>query len=113
MHFLHGLGIENIAARVSALGTYLIEELDKIGCRVLTPIDPAMRHGLIVYTNGSLEKDREVVAALRSVKPKPVKVGACSLGGVEGIRVATNFFNTREDIDVLIDAQKAFFKQGS
>jgi cysteine desulfurase / selenocysteine lyase len=113
LNFLHGLGIENIAARVSELGTYLIEELEKTGCKVLTPVDPAMRHGLIVYTNGSLEKDREVVEALKSVKPKPVKVSACSLGGVQGIRVATNFFNTREDIDVLIDAQKAILKKVS
>ena len=112
LDFLHGLGISNIASRVNELGGYLIEQLEKSGCKVLTPVEPSKRHGLIVYTNGSLEKDIEVTQALSMAKPKPIRLGTCSLGGIQGIRVATNFFNTKEDIDALITAQKTFNKSG-
>jgi selenocysteine lyase/cysteine desulfurase len=112
LDFLHGLGINNIASRVSELGGYLIEELGKAGCRVLTPVEPGKRHGLIVYTNGSLQKDQEVVNALSTARPKPIRVGTCSLGRIEGIRATTNFFNTKEDIDALISAQKLFVATG-
>ena len=112
LEFLHDLGIGNIAERVNTLGGYLAEQLQGIGCEVLTPMDPKKRHGLIVYTNGSLEKDRKVCEALAGLKPKPINVSTCSLGGIEGIRVATNFFNTREDIDMLVEAQKNFNRSG-
>jgi cysteine desulfurase / selenocysteine lyase len=110
--FLHGLGIANIASRVSELGGYLIAQLEQAGCKVLTPVDVNKRHGLIVYTNGSLDKDREVTEALTMANPKPIRVSTCSLGGIEGIRVATNFFNTKEDIDTLVAAQKSFNETG-
>lgn len=112
LDFLHGLGIPDIAARVRELGGYLVEELEQAGCRVLTPKTANKRHGLIVYTNGSLEADRRAVEALGQAKPKPIRVSTCSLGGIEGIRVATNFFNTVEDIDLLVSAQKQFMKTG-
>jgi selenocysteine lyase/cysteine desulfurase len=112
LEFLHGIKIPNIAKRVNELGGYLVTQLELAGCKVLTPVDADKRHGLIVYTNGSLDKDREVTQALNEAKPKPIKVGTCSLGGIEGIRVAANFFNTKEDIDALISAQKSFIKTG-
>ncbi len=112
LDFLHGIGIANIAQRVKELGGYLIEQLQQSACKVLTPPEVNKRHGLIVYTNGSLERDREVTEALAMAKPKPIRVSTCSLGGVEGIRVATNFFNSKADIDALISAQKSFIKTG-
>ena len=112
LEFLHDLGIANIAQRVNSLGGYLAEQLQEVGCEVLTPMDPKKRHGLIVYTNGNLEKDRQACEALATHKAKPINVSTCSLGGIEGIRVATNFFNTREDIDMLVAAQKSFNKSG-
>lgn len=110
--FLHGMEIPKIANRVNELGAYLIAQLQEAGCKVLTPVEADKRHGLIVYTNGSLDKDREVAQALSMANPKPVKVSTCSLGGIEGIRVAANFFNTKADIDALIDAQKTWLKTG-
>jgi len=112
LDFLHGLGIARIAARIRELGGYLIAQLEQAGCRVLTPVEADKRHGLIVYTNGSLEQDREVSQALASAKPKPVRVSTCSLGGIEGIRVAANFFNTKEDVDALVTAQSAYIRTG-
>ena len=108
LKFYEKVGIKNIEKRVRYLGGYLIEKLKEIGCKVLTPEDPQKRHGLIIYTTGSYESD---LASFNyfSAPPlgrKPIKVSLRALGGVGGIRVSTHFFNTEEDIDKLIVAQK-------
>lgn len=108
LKFLNNLGIKNIDAKTRRLGEYLIKELQNIGCKVLTPVEPEKRHGLIVYTTGSTKNDVESVNALMnpSIQPKGIKVSTVGIGGIEGIRVGTAFFNTEEDIDTLIKAQK-------
>jgi len=108
LKFLNDLGIRNIEKRVRRLGGYAIERLEEIGCKVLTPVDPIKRHGLIVYTTGSYEKD--IKSFQRFSGPprgeKPIKVSYRGQGGIAGIRVCTHFFNTEEDIDELIKVQK-------
>jgi selenocysteine lyase/cysteine desulfurase len=109
LKFLEKLGIQNVEKRVKELGGYCIERLQDIGCKVLTPTDPEKRHGLIMYTNGNWEKDVETFNRIHlspSPREKPIKVSVRSLGGIEGIRVSPHFFNTEEDIDLLIEAQK-------
>lgn len=108
LKFLDSLGIENIERRVRKLGGYLIERLQDIGCKVLTPLEPEKRHGLITYTNGSYESDLNCVKKLTSPPPyrKPIKVSYKAQAGIGGIRVATHFFNTEEEIDELIKVQK-------
>jgi selenocysteine lyase/cysteine desulfurase len=105
LKFYEKIGIENVEKRVRYLGTYTIEKLKEIGCRVLTPEDPRKRHGLIVYTTGSYESDLASFNYFSS-RRKPIKVSLRALGGIGGIRVSTHFFNTEEEIDELIAAQK-------
>ena len=108
LKFLNDLGISKIEKRVRRLGGYAIERLEDIGCKVLTPVDPAKRHGLIVYTTGSDEKDTK--SSQRFSGPprgeKPIIVSYRGQAGIAGIRVCTHFFNTEEDIDKLITVQK-------
>jgi len=108
LKFLEGLGKKNIERRVRYLGGYLIKELQNIGCKVLTPVDPQKRHGLIVYTTGSHERDLHSLNKITSPLShrKPIKVTYRGQGGISGIRVCTHFFNTEEDIAQLIKAQK-------
>jgi selenocysteine lyase/cysteine desulfurase len=108
LKFLEGLGKKNIERRVRYLGGYLIKELQNIGCKVHTPGDPLKRHGLIVYTTGSYERDLKSLNGITCPPShrKPIKVTYRSQGGVSGIRVCTHFFNTEEDIDQLIKVQK-------
>ncbi len=107
--FLDALGMKNIERRVRRLGTYLIEKLAEIGCRILTPMDPNKRHGLIAYTTGSVERDQNCFKALTCPPPsrKPIKLSYRGGGsGLAGIRVCTHFFNLEEEIDELIRRQK-------
>ena len=108
LNFLNKIGITNIESKIKKLGDYVVERLHQIGCKVLTPLDKEKRHGLIVYTTGKPEIDESSVVSFRNATPKPIIVSRVALGGIEGIRVATHFFNTIEDIEGLIENQKKF-----
>lgn len=108
MKFYDRIGIHNVEERVRRLGGYAIERLQEIGCKVTSPTDPAKRHGLITYTSGDYDKDMAFFE--RCAAPgrcmKPIKISCRALGGVGNLRVSAHFFNTEEDIDYLVDAQR-------
>ncbi len=108
LDFLLNIGISEIEYRVRNLGDYLISKLHEIGCKVVTPEDRRKRHGLIVYTTGNPKIDSETYRRFTAPPPneKPIKVSLRYVGGVGGIRVSTHFFNTKEEIDYLIEKQK-------
>jgi selenocysteine lyase/cysteine desulfurase len=110
LKFFERLGMQNIERRVRRLGSYLIEMLQEIGLKVLTPLDPKKRHGLIAYTTGSHEKDMDAFQKLTCPPPhlKPAKLSyRGEARGLAGIRVCTHFYNIEEEIDELINRQKA------
>ncbi|VAV94272.1 hypothetical protein MNBD_ALPHA02-1970 [hydrothermal vent metagenome] len=108
LKFYEKIGIHNVEQRVRRLGTYAIDRLQDIGCRVTSPTDPKKRHGLITYTTGDYDKDTAFFQ--RTAAPgrcmRPIKISMRALGGVGNLRVCTHFFNTEDDIDYLIDLQK-------
>lgn len=108
LKFYEKIGIHNVEERVRRLGTYAIERLEDIGCKVTSPTDPAKRHGMITYTSGDYDKDAAFFQ--RCAAPgrcmKPIKISMRTLGGVGNLRISTHFFNTEEDIDYLVDLQK-------
>lgn len=108
LKFYEKLGIKNIEKRITELGGYLIERLQDIGCEILTPINEDKRHGLIKYTTGSYEKDKKSSEFFNSppVGKKPIKVSLRSLGGVDGMRVSCHFYNTKDELDELVERQK-------
>ena len=108
LKFYEKIGIHNVEERVRRLGTYAVERLQEIGCKVTTPLDPKMRHGLITYTTGDYDKDTAFFE--RCAAPgrcqKPIKISMRRLGNIGNLRVCTHFYNTEEDIDYLVDLQK-------
>lgn len=64
MRYLNNLGPRAIERRVKRLGGYCIEMLKEIGCKVNTPEDPKMRHGLITYTTGRYSLDKKSFEAM-------------------------------------------------
>ena len=114
LDFLLEIGIENIERRVRSLGDYLVDRLYEIGCKVVTPEDKNKRHGLIVYSTGNHKLDQktyEYFRAPRTPYEKPIIVSLRYVGGVGGIRVSTHFFNTKEEIDYLIETQQRLLKK--
>lgn len=108
LKFYENVGIKNIEAEVRELGDYAIERLTEIGCRVLTPEDRDKRHGLIKYTTGDPATDLKTFNRFNNPPPgeKPIKVSLRALGGVDGIRVSCHFFNTKDEIDFLVETQR-------
>lgn len=108
LKFYEQVGIENVEREVRSLGNYAMEKLKEIGCKVFTPEDRTKRHGLIKYTTGDPSIDAETFNAFNMPPPgqKPIKVSMRALGNVDGIRVSCHFFNTREEVDDLVDRQR-------
>ncbi len=115
LKYIRSIGIETIRKRNLKLSDYLIEGLLDIGCILNTPINEEKhRSGLLCYTTGSYESDYESVRTLNSMGVSvSLRYSAAEKGWREGmphlggIRVSTHFFNNEEDIDKLIELQKA------
>jgi selenocysteine lyase/cysteine desulfurase len=69
---------------------------------VNTPIEPGKRAGLVTYTTGRYEVNQRSISALASAG---IIVAHRYAGGVGGVRVSTNVFNTEEEIDRLLEVQ--------
>ena len=113
LRYLNELGPEAIERRVKRLGGYCIERLKELGCKVNTPEEPDMRHGLISYTTGRYSVDKESFEAMRSNMPRPIVVSLRYQGGVGGVRFSIHFYNTEEDIDHAIEVQRRVLKRHS
>ena len=110
LKYLNELGAENIQARDRALATYLIEKVQDIGCTVKTPLDDKTTLDnlhLLNYTTGSDANDRKSCEELNKHLPIPIAGPTMRYQGyIGGIRICTQFYNTEEDIDTFIEAQK-------
>jgi selenocysteine lyase/cysteine desulfurase len=111
LRYLNRLGPMSIERRVKRLGGYCIERLKEIGCKVNTPEEPEMRHGLITYTTGRYSLDKKSYEAMCNAMPRPIVASLRYQGGIGGIRLSIHFFNTEEDIDHALEVQRQVLKE--
>jgi selenocysteine lyase/cysteine desulfurase len=107
LSYFNRLGLDNIERRVRRLSGYLIDGLRELGCKVNTPIEPKRRAGLVTYHTGRHTLNARSVEALNQ---QNVVVSLRYSGGIGGVRVATHFYNTEQDIDELLKIQKSLLK---
>jgi selenocysteine lyase/cysteine desulfurase len=107
LKYFNGLGIENIQRRNRRLSGYLMNGLLDLDCEVYTPREPKRRGGLVSYPAGSHELNKKIHDALTA---RNVLVFLRYSGKTGGIRAATHFFNTEEEIDRLLSTQKKLMK---
>ena len=86
-------GIEEIEKRIIELTDYLIERVKEVGWKLQTPEEYKYRSGIV---NFLVDKPKEKVEKLAE---KGIIVSARA----NGIRVSPHFYNTKEEIDRLID----------
>ena len=103
LSYFNELGVEQIERRVRRLSGYLIDGLGDLGVKVNTPFEPEERAGLVTYTTGKHGLDLE---SYRALQGSGIVVALRYQQGVGGIRVSTHFFNTEEEIDMLLKVQK-------
>jgi len=85
--------VDQIEKRIRSLCEYLIEQLNEIGFELQTPENPANRFGIV---NIKVTNPREVAKFLSDERKVIVAPR------LAGIRVSPHFFNTKEEIDILI-----------
>ena len=94
LDYMNEIGFENIFARILDLNRELIEGLEALGLRVVTPREDRSRAGIVSF---EIERPKEVVHHLAGRK---VWV---NLRG-KYIRVSPNFYNDRKDVHALLNA---------
>jgi len=87
-------GIDVIERHVGELNTHLIAGLRELGARVVTPDDPLQRGPLVCVNSND---PSGLVASLAEENI------VCSMRD-SNLRVAAHYYNTHEDVDVLIGA---------
>ena len=86
-------GIEYVEERVLALTDYLIERVKEAGWKLQTPEERELRSGIV---NFIIDKPAKRVEQL-------AKKGIVVSARANGIRVSPHFYNTKEEIDRLVD----------
>ena len=96
LKMLLNIGIENIEAQIIKLTEHLIEAVKNLGLKLQTPEEKRYRSGIV---NFKIEKAQEITQKLGE---KGIVVSARA----HGIRVSPHFYNTKEEIDKLIEEVK-------
>lgn len=96
MKMLLEFGIENVEGQIMALTDYLISALKDLGLKLQTPEEKQYRSGIV---NFKIDKPKETVQRLNQ---KEIIVSARA----NGIRVSPHFYNTKEEIDKLVEEIK-------
>lgn len=89
------IGPANIARHLHGLTDRLAHRLMAKGYRVLTPLEPANRSGIITFSHPQ-RPAQELFDVLRAARI----VGAVREGGV---RLSPHLYNTRDEIDAVLD----------
>ncbi len=95
LELIQSIGLAQIEARVRDLTTYLYDRVEDLGITVTTPQPWSERAGILSFNVPEPETvrgkllERKIVVNVRDGR---------------ALRTATHFFNTRRDIDILVEA---------
>lgn len=94
--YLLEIGLSNIEARIRSLTDFLIDQLKKHGFEILSPLAPAFRSGIVVFSIKNAQKLTNHLLARR--------IYVSARGG--GIRVAPHMYNTEREIGHFVSVLK-------
>ena len=108
--FLNALGFDEIQKHNEFLSEYLYESVQSInGSYIISPKEKQYRTAMISIGLKSINF-QDLAKRLSSMG---IRVRVAFEGGVEGIRVSSHVYNSKDDIDALLDALKQINKAGS
>ena len=81
----------------------LIGGLDQLGVTVVTPRAHENRSGIVTFSVGSAEEN---VGLMNRLLEKKILISVRYTSNVGGVRVSCHFYNSEEDIDVLLNEVK-------
>ena len=105
LQLIQELGPDLINQHVYQLTDYLIEGLDTLGVNVVTPRERKYRSGIVTFSVGAPEDN---VAMMEYLLDRKILVSVRYTSHVGGVRVSCHFYNSREDLDHLLNAVEEF-----
>jgi cysteine desulfurase / selenocysteine lyase len=105
LRIINQLGPAVIEAHVRLLTELLIDGLDRLPVKVVTPRDPACRSGIVTFGLGNVGRE---AALIEHLLDRRIMVSHRYTSGVGGVRVSCHFFNTTNDVAQLLDETRAW-----
>ena len=100
LSYMLELGSEAIEERITKLVDYLIDRLQSAKIAILSPTAPEKRAGIVtIRVPYNLSKPKEA----RRLEEKLQNAGIVAHPRGGGLRLSIHFFNTEEEIDLVID----------
>jgi cysteine desulfurase/selenocysteine lyase len=93
------VGLSEVERRVLGLTDRLIEGLQRIGCSIASPLEPAARSGIVCFEHPRLDADEAVELLQRHC------VAAASRLGL--VRLSPHFYNDEDEVDRALEALQA------
>lgn len=103
------IGIKTIEARVLEISEYCMDRLEEIGGTLITHRDPGHRGGIVIARlYNDLDIDRMI---LKKLHARNIFIAQRFTDYVGGFRISCQYFNSRKDIDNMIDAMKGLIAE--
>ena len=100
LKLVNEIGIKNIEEYSFRLSEYLMNGLERVGAKLITHRDTKHRSGMVVFRfYNTLEEENELLSKLHK---KRIYVAMRFTSNIGGIRVSCQYFNNKEDIDILL-----------
>jgi len=101
LKLLEDLGPANVAEHIYELTDQLMQGLDKIGVKVVTPRARENRSGIVTFSVGSAEEN---VRLMNHLLAKKILVSVRYTSNVGGVRVSCHYYDSKDDIEALLEA---------
>ena len=105
LQMIQELGPDLIAQHIYQLTDYLIDGLKILGINVVTPTERKYRSGIVTFSVGS---PADNVVMMEYLLDRKILVAVRYTSHVGGVRVSCHFFNSRGDLDHLLNAVEEF-----
>jgi len=100
MKMLLHFGIENVRKRITMLTDHMIEAAEDLGLKLQTPKEKQCRSGIV---NFKINKPQKFVEELE-------KKGIVVSARANGVRVSPHFYNTEEEIEMMMKETKRWLR---
>jgi selenocysteine lyase/cysteine desulfurase len=101
LKMIHDLGHDRIAAHIHEITDHLIAGLQTLKINVVTPLARENRSGIVTFSVGSAEQNS---AFMRRLLERRILVSVRYTSNVGGVRVSCHFYNSKDDINTLLNA---------
>ena len=105
---LRAAGAGAIAEHIYGLTDYLISALQSLRAQVVTAVERQHRSGIVTFSVGGAAQN---VALMNHLLDNEVLVSVRYTSQVGGVRVSCHYFNSRQDLDTLLNHTERFLKQ--